>query len=97
MFLSGQVCRQLSQEPQWLGENISKAIPMLTHPDNEVTYLEPHPGARCVLSTCSHVVAVFPYFTKHNRDGELLHRVVPIRPQDDVCLERLCVFCVCVF
>ncbi|KAG7277948.1 hypothetical protein CRUP_022118 [Coryphaenoides rupestris] len=31
----------LSQEPQWLGEYISKAIPMLTAQDNEVTYLVP--------------------------------------------------------
>uniref|UniRef100_A0A8C4Z3A0 Nipsnap homolog 3A (C. elegans) n=1 Tax=Gadus morhua TaxID=8049 RepID=A0A8C4Z3A0_GADMO len=31
----------LSQEPKWLGEYISKAIPMLTTQDNEVTYLVP--------------------------------------------------------
>ncbi|XP_071765353.1 protein NipSnap homolog 3A [Centroberyx gerrardi] len=31
----------LSQDPQWISEYISKAMPMLTSQDNEVTYLLP--------------------------------------------------------
>ena len=39
----------------------------------EVPDPEPKPGGRIVMSTCSHLVAVFHYFTKHNRDEKLLH------------------------
>uniref|UniRef100_A0A3B4WPR6 Nipsnap homolog 3A (C. elegans) n=1 Tax=Seriola lalandi dorsalis TaxID=1841481 RepID=A0A3B4WPR6_SERLL len=31
----------LSQDPSWISEYISKAIPMLTSQDNEITYLVP--------------------------------------------------------
>uniref|UniRef100_A0A8C7FL62 Nipsnap homolog 3A (C. elegans) n=1 Tax=Oncorhynchus kisutch TaxID=8019 RepID=A0A8C7FL62_ONCKI len=66
----------LAQDPNWIAENISKAMPMLTSQDNEVTYLVPWSKVESLPKDGGDVCKIATYKSLGKGVGEVFQAAV---------------------